>query len=152
MGVTLPEWIIQFQLALKEAEVRVESLIVEEYQAKVWNYTKSEGGPPTDIDPALTVWSPEKVEAYNGFNFGSTTCDGLVLSPLLFQSFLKYADPFYVEEEVLLRRSIKDKAVTDDNLGKARDDLLQRLDKLRSATTSKIALLDERINSADGQL
>lgn len=152
MGVTLPEWIIQFQLALKEAEVRVESLIVEEYQAKVWNYTKSEGGPPTDIDPALTVWSPEKVEAYNGFNFGSTTCDGLVLSPLLFQSFLKYADPFYMEEEVLLRRSIKDKAVTDDNLGKARDDLLQRLDKLRSATTSKIALLDERINSADGQL
>ena len=36
--------------------------------------------------------------ARKGFDFAASLCDGLVLSPALLGAYLKYSDPFYLEE------------------------------------------------------
>ena len=97
MGVDMPQWIVGFQLSLQEASERVNDMILEEYNAGVWNYTvdELEG---SDKDPASLPNSPESVGAGKGFDFGASICDGLVLSPSLFGAYLKYADPLFVED------------------------------------------------------
>merc|ERR1712087_1073681 len=96
----LPQFLIGLQLALKEAEGRIQQTIDKEFEAKVWNYTEPELI-PTDLDPAKAVDSPEIVGKYKGFEVTKALCDGLVLSPVLFSTFLEYADPLFNEEEKL---------------------------------------------------
>ena len=100
MGFGLPQWVIGFQLSLQAADERVGAMIVEEYNAKVWNYTleELEGNPM--INPAAQTSSPEVANANKGFDFPASICDGLVLSPNLLSAYFKYADPLFKEEEV----------------------------------------------------
>jgi len=100
VGITLPQWIVGFQLALQAADERVNAMIEDEYRAQVWNYTKEELDASNDIiDPATQPNSPEIVGLNKGFDFGASICDGLVLSPALLGAYLRYADPLYVEDE-----------------------------------------------------
>ena len=99
MGMAFPQPIVGFQLALQEADKRVNTMIEEEYNAKVWNCTEEELKVSKN-NPANLPDSPEVVEANTGFDFGASICAGLVLSPALLGAYLKYADPLYVEEEV----------------------------------------------------
>ena len=99
MGMAVPQPIVGFQLALQEADKRVNTMIEEEYNAKVWNCTEEELKVSKN-NPANLPDSPEVVEANTGFDFGASICAGLVLSPALLGAYLKYADPLYVEEEV----------------------------------------------------
>jgi len=94
MGMSLPQWIVGFQLSLQAANDRVNNMIVEEYVAGVWNSTEAELA-ASGKDPALLPTSPEIVGAEKGFDFAASICDGLVLSPALFAAYLKYADPLY---------------------------------------------------------
>ena len=100
MGMKIPQWLVGFQLKLQEADERIDEFIKIEHQAGVWNYTKKEGGPPTDLDPTYYADSPEIVNKDKGFDFGGSICDGLVLSPALFKSYLKYADPLWTEKDL----------------------------------------------------
>eukprot|EP00804_Cyclotella_cryptica_P002521 CCRYP_018445-RA/>CCRYP_018445-RA protein AED:0.36 eAED:0.36 QI:93/0.33/0.25/1/1/1/4/0/578 len=105
MGMDLPQWIIGFQLSLKTADKRVNAMIEEEFRAKVWNYTKeelSEGSFVDVIDPASLPTSPEVSGRGKGFDFASSICDGLVLSPALLGAYLKYADPLFDESKALV--------------------------------------------------
>jgi len=99
MGMTLPQWIVGFQLSLQAADERVNNMIDEEYIAKVWNYTQVEIESPNNsvVNPATQPASPEVVGANKGFDFGASICDGLVLSPALLGAYLTYADPLYAE-------------------------------------------------------
>ncbi|KAL7538197.1 hypothetical protein ACHAXR_008352 [Thalassiosira sp. AJA248-18] len=99
MGMGLPQWIVGFQLSLQAADKRVNSMIEDEYSAKVWNYTIEEVESNDDINPATQPGSPEIVGANTGFDFGASICDGLVLSPALLGAYLKYADPLFEEDE-----------------------------------------------------
>ena len=101
MGTRLPQWIVGFQLALQAADERVNAMIDDEYEAKVWNYTLADLETPQNdaINPALQPGSPEVVGANTGFDFGASTCDGLVLSPALLSAYFTYADPLYTDEE-----------------------------------------------------
>jgi hypothetical protein len=102
-GLDVPEWIVGFQLGIQAANERISDMIEVEYNAQVWNYTtsvdvsKRKGIPvlPPDLDPANYVNSPERQQINQGLDFGQDVCNGLVLSPLLFTTFLKYADPLY---------------------------------------------------------
>jgi len=100
MGTEIPQWLVGFQLKLQEADQRVDEFIKIEHQAGVWNYTKKEGGPPNELDPASYADSPEIVNKDKGFDFGGSICDGLVLSPALFKTYLKYADPLWTEGDL----------------------------------------------------
>ena len=100
MGMEIPQWLIGFQLKLQEADQRVDEFIKIEHQAGVWNYTKKEGGPPSELDPAFYADSPEIVNKDKGFDFGGSICDGLVLSPALFKTYLTYADPLWTEGDL----------------------------------------------------
>ncbi|KAK1735285.1 TVP38/TMEM64 family membrane protein [Skeletonema marinoi] len=99
MGMDLPQWIIGFQLSLQAADERVGGMIVEEYNAKVWNYTQEELELDPIINPAAQSFSPEVANANKGFDFPASICDGLVLSPNLLSAYFRYADPLYNEEE-----------------------------------------------------
>eukprot|EP00985_Skeletonema_marinoi_P026769 scaffold21052_cov101-Skeletonema_marinoi.AAC.3 len=99
MGMDLPQWIIGFQLSLQAADERVGGMIVEEYNANVWNYTLEELELDPIINPAAQSYSPEVANANKGFDFPASICDGLVLSPNLLSAYFRYADPLYNEEE-----------------------------------------------------
>eukprot|EP00984_Skeletonema_dohrnii_P014519 scaffold6113_cov112-Skeletonema_dohrnii-CCMP3373.AAC.4 len=99
MGMDLPQWIIGFQLSLQAADERVGGMIVEEYNAKVWNYTQEDLELDPIINPAAQSFSPEVANANKGFDFPASICDGLVLSPNLLSAYFRYADPLYNEEE-----------------------------------------------------
>ena len=113
-GYELPQWMVGFQYALQDADERINTLVLQEYDAKVWNYTTEEpsmfsGGSrerlPDDKNPALIdPTSPELADRYEGVDFGASTCDGLVLSPILFSYFLKFADPLFDETEFQAER------------------------------------------------
>ena len=98
MGIDVPEFAIGIQHALKAAERRMEEAIEEEFLAKVWNYTDPLEIPEHE-DPAKNMNSPEVVGMYTGFNFTNAICDGIVLSPVLFKTFLEYSDPLLNEVE-----------------------------------------------------
>ncbi len=105
MGISLPQWIVGFQLSLQAANERVNDMIVEEYRAGVWNSTEDELA-TSGKDPASLPTSPEIAGAEKGFDFAASICDGLVLSPALFAAYLKYADPLY-EDSAELKESSK---------------------------------------------
>ena len=96
MGMGLPQFIVKFQLALQAADERVNQLIEEEMEAKVWNCTMAELDEDPN-DPAKQPGSVEVLEANQGFNIGADICNGLCLSPALLKAYLKYADPLYDE-------------------------------------------------------
>lgn len=99
MGMGLPQWIVGFQLSLQAADERVGAMVVEEYNAKVWNYTQEELGLNATINPAAQISSPEIANANKGFDFPASICDGLVLSTNLLSAYFRYADPLYQEED-----------------------------------------------------
>jgi len=99
MGLKIPQAAVGFQLALKQADMRINDMISVEYEASVWNYTEGEGAPPQDMDAVYFSDRPEALGKGKGFDFGASICDGLVLSSSLFTAFLVYADPLYSGEE-----------------------------------------------------
>lgn len=119
-GWELPQWVVGFQYGLQDADVRMNTLVLQEYDAKVWNCTEdssifgielSKSDLPANRNPALVdPKSPEITERYQGVDFGATTCDGLVLSPILFSYFLKFADPVFDETEFQKERDEEDAA------------------------------------------
>lgn len=117
-GWELPQWLVGFQFALQDADERMNELVLKEFDAKVWNctegstmfgYDPSKNDLPDNKNPALIdPTSPELTEKYQGVDFGATTCDGLVLSPILFSYFLKFADPLFDETEFQKERDEED--------------------------------------------
>jgi uncharacterized membrane protein YdjX (TVP38/TMEM64 family) len=128
-GVDLPIWLVGFQLQLAMANERVNEMVDAEFDAKVWNYTKTEPIPRT-LDPAKAPDSPEIVLANTGFDFGASAWDGLVLSPILSAVFWKYANPLLNEEEERTQRP---------NRRKFRDRLEKQdgVDAIQIVTTEK---------------
>ncbi len=114
MGMTLPQWLIGFQLSLQAADERVGAMIEEEYKAGVWNYTHEELEVDSAINPAAQSSSPEVANANKGFDFAASICDGLVLSPNLLSAYFKYADPLYKEDEQPVKSICKDDNITLD--------------------------------------
>ena len=167
-GQTLPQWMVGFQLSMKEADVRINNLIDEEFDAKVWNYTKSEGENPIprELNPAFYPGSPEIVGVYKGLDLPALSCDGLVLSPSMFSAWLRYADPLFDEEEyakereflkIAEPRAIKiDEDDMDDGALKidmstvlSKEALLARLGKLRAEAQEKLNQLEQRADLKD---
>lgn len=139
LGYELPAWIVGFQLALKAANERVSGMIVEEYEAKVWNYTLD--AVPWDLDPARRSDSPEVTQRNQGIDIGGDVASGLVLSPLLFACFLKYADPLYDEssdEDLQQQRGL----MTDSELTKRKARLLKELDSLQMRAERGLEAVD----------
>jgi hypothetical protein len=136
-GFELPQWMVGFQYGLQDADTRMNTLVLQEFDAKVWNCTEdasilgmeiSKSDLPRQKNPALIdPTSPEITEKYEGVDFGATTCDGLVLSPILFSYFLKFADPLFDETEFQDERDIEKDAQRDSG-------------KLASATTAMAAM------------
>lgn len=158
MGVALPQWLVGFQLALGQASERIDSFIEAEYEAKVWNYTKADGGPPPrELDPAYASDSPEVMGAGKGFDFAASICDGLVLSPSLVNSFLKYANPLFDEEKdkeqsFKIKNSFSSSSMVSNTETKSvktptGDEMLSTLDELRSRTRQRLEELDKRLNN-----
>lgn len=168
-GRQLPVALVGFQLSLADSNDRIGDFIEAEFDAQVWNYTKAEGGPPREVNPALAPDSPEVAEVGKGFDFGKSICDGIVLSPCLFSAVLKYADPLFNEvmemEERKNRPPKKDwslVAVTpvaatsgvdleDKGLGTAsilsKDaELLYKLADLRTRTRQRLEKLEDKLN------
>ncbi len=100
LGFDLPQWVIGAQISLKEASERMDAMIMTEYNAQVWNYT-DDNPPPSFIDPAQAISSPEVQMRGKGFDGVASICDGMVLSPALFKAYFKYADPLFNETEVI---------------------------------------------------
>jgi uncharacterized membrane protein YdjX (TVP38/TMEM64 family) len=160
-GMALPEVLIGFQLALQDADERMNSMILRELDAKVWNYTDSKGNNPIprQLNPAFDRGSPEIVGAYQGIQFGPSVCDGLVLSPALFKSFLKYSDPLFDEVKEAQERqklaSILAKSGVGGSMSAAnkmiittdtsKEDLLIRLGELRTTAKQRLEELDKRL-------
>lgn len=157
LGMKVPEWLIGMQISLAMADDRINEFINVEYDAKVWNYTKEEGGPPAELDPACFPDSPEIVGANKGFDFAASICDGLVLSPALFQAYVKYADPLFDEEKdkalrriprVFLEDSTSEtESVTLLSRQLTEEELLQKLEGLRSITKKRLEELEEILNT-----
>jgi uncharacterized membrane protein YdjX (TVP38/TMEM64 family) len=175
-GAALPQWMVGFQLALGEADDRISDIIINEIDAKVWNYTDSTGDNPIprDLDPAYRPASPEITGSYEGIKMGALTCDGIVLSPNLFGVFFKLADPLYNEEtfkqewiEAFAKTKPKDSsssspsspsssstaAAADTSVTKegsanvVKGDLINRLQSIRDRTVARIEELDKRLES-----
>ena len=99
------------------------ALVLQEYDAKVWNCTDdksffgieiSKNNLPDDKNPALVnPNSPEITGRYKGVDFGATTCDGLVLSPILLNFFVKFSNPLFDEKTFKEERMQEDhKSIT----------------------------------------
>mmetsp|Transcript_30037 Transcript_30037/g.45764 ORF Transcript_30037/g.45764 Transcript_30037/m.45764 type:complete len:541 (-) Transcript_30037:22-1644(-) len=166
-GLKFPEFLVKFQLALQMADERVDELILQEYDAGVWNYTNAKGDNPIprELDPAFFSNSPEIVEAYNGIDVGASTCDGVVLSPALFKYFLIFANPLFDETEFNEGRTLNKKrrterraasTITED--GKLSDieqrellkvELLDTLQRIREKTARRLDTIDKRLESSN---
>lgn len=179
IGYNLPLWVVGAQLALKDAGIRVNELILDEYEAKVWNYTKEEL-PPPHLDPARYPTSPEVVGANKGIDYVGGLLDGLVLSPYLFSATAKYADPLYREadDEELQKRVRADPSIwlptdqkdasTRDSISKSKQStmmltasssrptedlseqmLLTRLENLEARAQRRLDVVVERLDGLD---
>lgn len=169
-GFEMPQWVVGFQLSLQQASTRMNEMILDEYDAKVWNYTKEEEVPPADVDPARAPSSPEVFGANKGLDYVAGLCDGLVTSPVLFSAILKYGDPLYKEEEdeQITKRVRADPSIwlpqdvsspdstsystmttTSAPVGEKEETsekaLLTRLDGLESRTRRRLDLVGERL-------
>lgn len=159
LNVDLPDWLIGFQIALAMADDRIHEMIYNEYDGRVWNYTKKEPV-PRDLDPAFYPTSPEIVGANRGFDFSASVCDGLVLTPALLEAFFLYADPLLDEEkakserrkprefltledtkELSIARLVPSQQRQDDS----QEALLDKLEYLRSRTRERLNKLNERL-------
>ena len=176
-GIDVPDWIIGFQLGIQAANERISDLILIEHNAQVWNYTTNtelsarRGIPllPVELDPAKFVNSPERQLINQGLDFGQDFCNGLVLSPLLFTAFFKYADPFYDPEndksltnndtQVSQFKSSTAAAMTEIvipsialvNTSVPLNDqevLLNQLEMLRSITQQRLSDLDDKLRQS----
>jgi len=149
LGFELPQWAVDFQKSLKEADNIVEDLIAVEYSAKVWNYTKQEGGPPANLDPALKPGSPELEEVNEGLKLGQSLCIGLVLSPQLFAAFTKFADPLYDEttddfvQERISTSTVQQ--VDQEAVQSQTDELLSKLEELRAEAEAKLSKVNREL-------
>ena len=165
-GMNIPVWMVGLQLQIAMADERIHELIEYEFDAKVWNYTKQERI-PRDLDPACAANCPEITLANTGFDFGASTCDSLVLSPILTFAFLKYANPLFDTEEDKQNRpnrwkfrnmiemqggleavtrmtsSNTDIVLDVDTQTSTRADLLERIQTLRTQTKERLARLEE---------
>jgi len=116
LGFEAPDWVIGTQLALKEADARMDAIIKTEFGAKVWNST-DDNPPRADMDPARFPTSPERLYAGAGFDGVAAICDGLVLSPALIKSYFKYADPLFDEkDEIVQPLSLQEARIAVDKL------------------------------------
>ena len=149
MGWQLPEWLVGFQYSIQEAEVSISDLIDDEYQSRVWNATKTDP-PPASKDPAKRPDSPEIALANQGIDYGVGFCESLVLSPQLFQTFFKYADPIYdqAEDDGWREREERRKAANPDETEKLRKQMIQKVDSLKSRVDDKLAELDAYVEEA----
>lgn len=147
LGWTLPEWLVGVQTSYRAAESCVNDMVTAEYNAKVWNYTKAEGGPPAALDPALRAGSPEMEERGRGFDFGESFFIGLALSPCLFSAWTKYADPLYSEESdsSLQPQNLVTCTRDSQTVDPQREVLLKQLDELKVAAQDRIDRIDERL-------
>ena len=174
-GIKLPDFLIGFQLGLKDSDIRINRLIDEEFELKLWNYTDAKGDNPIprDLNPAFQPTSPEVFEAYQGIDLGASTCDGLVLTPLLFAAYGKFSDPLFDEQKYYeergelpawpTRTKILDTATKSESIQQEADEntkrmasftealereslketLMVRLGGLRSKTEAKIKELQD---------
>jgi len=153
LGFTLPNWMIEFQVKLKESEDRVTALIDAEYEAKVWNHTKEEGGPPPALDPAARATSPELKGANQGVDFASLFYDGLVFGPALFSAVSKCADPLLYHENYdgpEFQGIDPQKEIKEDS--EQRKELMTRLQRLREEALAKIELIDDRLQQRSTEM
>eukprot|EP00977_Amphora_coffeiformis_P017249 scaffold5533_cov159-Amphora_coffeaeformis.AAC.5 len=143
MGWELPEWLVGFQYSMKEADVSIADLIDDEYQAHVWNATKTDPPPPSK-DPAKRPDSPEIALANQGIDYAVGLCESMVLTPQLFSTFFKYADPLYdqAQDEGWREREERRKAAKPDETEKLRREMLQKIDSLKSRVDGRLAKLD----------
>lgn len=144
LGWQLPEWVVGFQYTIKEAETTINDLIDDEYQSRVWNATKS-NPPPSSQDPAKRPDSPEIANANQGIDYALGFCESLVLSPQLFQTFFKYADPLYdhAEDEGWLEREERRKVARPDETDVLRKEMLHQIDSLKSQVSDRLAKLED---------
>lgn len=156
VGIEVPQFLVGFQIALAMADDRIQDFIQVEYDARVWNYTQAEGGPPQDLDPAKQPDSPEISGANKGFDFAASLCDGLVLSPALFQAYLTYADPLLNEEKEKMNRPRPrvfldierngDVSSTTLTREATKKELLDKIGELRSITAKQLDRLEDSLS------
>jgi len=157
LGLEVPDWVVAVQQSLKDAERIVNDMVVAEYNAKVWNYTKEEGGPPSDRDPAKFPDSPEVIGANKGIDIGESTSVGLVLSPLLFAAFTKFADPLFDESSddrlhdnqrpVAVKSTTRPELNGDDDS----EQLQKELQGLAEQVKRKIERIDEQLRENEAK-
>lgn len=149
LGIEVPDWIIGFQLGLKDGQKSITELIESEYYAKVWNYTTD-----NDIETIsceknpINYWdSPELQYINNGINLTASLCESLVLTPILFQSFLQYSDPFYnISASSILSDDSEDNKNPPRHVAviggidtiRKRDKLLKKVEQIRNRTIEQI--------------
>jgi uncharacterized membrane protein YdjX (TVP38/TMEM64 family) len=154
-GANLPQWLVGFQLALQEADERIDTLILQEFDAKVWNSTNSDGNSPIpkELNPAFAPNSPEITGSYKGLQFGASICDGIVLSPSMFKYFLQFSDPLFDEETFSKEREeetlnlLSGSTVTSSSSASVdvtKDELLNRLQSIRDRTLQRLEELEKR--------
>jgi len=143
LGFEFPEWAIGAQLALKAADERMETMIKTEYNAAVWNYT-DDNPAPFEKNPANYIDSPEKMGAGKGFDGVSAICDGFVLSPQLFKSYFKYADPLFDGEDEIIQQNM--------NLEEARNVIDDLVASKTAITSIENAVMNMDENADDGNL
>lgn len=89
-GFEVPLWIVGMQIAMKEAEDKIYSVVEDEYEAGLWKENLLEEIQPQN-NPANYESSPEISD--EGFPFVATFMESVMLSPVLFSLFVTYSDP-----------------------------------------------------------
>ena len=153
LGFELPMWVITFQKNLEKADLRVQTMVLDEYSAKLWNRTKDEGF-AEEPNPAFYQSSPEILGRNKGVDLNNSVFDGLVLSPILFSMFGKYSDPLYREEEDTelqeraLQREIEASPELQDREN-LRMELLTKAKSLRVRVENRIQAINERTDALE---
>lgn len=156
VGVKVPDSVVGFQYSLKEADQRIRDMVEQEYDAKVWNNTQTtENYPPSALDPSRFPTSPETLEKGKGIDLGASVCDGLVLTPILFEYFMKLSDPLHTEEVGEETMNKADGGVTNgtrisltsESAGTidSPEMLLSRLDEMRIRTEARISSIEQSL-------
>jgi hypothetical protein len=142
LGFDLPQFVVDFQHTIQKAEITMTDLIEEEVEARVWNATKA-NPPPASQDPAQRPTSAEISQAYQGIDYVMGFSESLVLSPLLFSTFFKYADPLYSQDQddEWRQRNVRLSAATETEL----EELEQRMDQVRHRAVQRIQNLEQKI-------
>jgi uncharacterized membrane protein YdjX (TVP38/TMEM64 family) len=146
-GFEFPEWVVGAQIAIKEADARMEEMVQTEFSARVWNCTE-EDPPQFAADPANFQNSPENIGRYKGFDVVAQICDGFVLSPCLLKAYFKYADPLYDEAEdldLLMKQEKRSTAMKASTVQLESNDMaeLTAMAAAATATASATALMKE---------